>query len=155
VIRNLRLAAIHVTDLVQLEFSDGIGSGLSPEFITTLGHALKLAGAEMLELDHRELGVVFGPVGSNARLGIQLFDNAAGGAGHVLELAAMAEQWFRKACEVMFRDEQHHETCATGLLALSVYQRESSRLRSGQPPKEGGVRYFDEIAPWCGSPAGN
>ena len=131
VIRNLRLAAIHVTDLVQLKFSEGIGSGLSPEFITTLGHALKLAGAEMLELDHRELGVVFGPVGSNARLGIQLFDNAAGGAGHVLELAAMAEQWFRKAREVMFRDEQHHATCATACLRCLLTSASQADFEAG------------------------
>jgi len=116
VMRNLRLAAIHVTDLVQLDFSEVPYAGLNSECVTTLGHALKLAGAEILELDHRELGVVFSPVGSGDRLGLQLFDNTAVGAGHVLELAAMAEQWCRRALAVMFRDEHHHARCATACL---------------------------------------
>ena len=70
----------------------------------------------MLELDHRELGVHFSPVGSLAHLGIHLFDNTAGGAGHVVQLADSASEWFERALDVMYRDPNHHESCKCACL---------------------------------------
>ena len=67
VMRNLRMAAIHVTDLVQLDFANVRQPALE-NVIFAWGHALKLAGAELLEIDHREIGVVFGPIGAPHRL---------------------------------------------------------------------------------------
>jgi hypothetical protein len=133
VMRNLRMAAIHVTDLIQLDFTDVVHHGVDCA-VFTWGHALKLAGAELLEIDHRELGVVFGPVGAAARIGVQLFDNTAGGAGHVLELANDGDQWVRRAMEVMYRDAPHHAACETACLnclltAASQSDFEAGRLR--------------------------
>ena len=95
---------------------------------------MKLAGAELLEIDHRELGVVFGPIGAVARIGVQLFDNTAGGAGHVLELANYGDQWVKRATDVMHRDDQHHAVCETACLkclltAASQGDFEAGRLR--------------------------
>jgi Lhr-like helicase len=133
VMRNLRMAAIHVTDLVQLDFTEVEHEG-ADSAVFTWGHALKLAGAELLEIDHRELGVVFGPIGAVARIGVQLFDNTAGGAGHVLELANYGDQWVKRAMDVMHRDAQHHAVCETACLkclltAASQGDFEAGRLR--------------------------
>ena len=113
--RNLRMAAIHVTDLVQLEFANVRHSGVE-DAMFAWGHALRLAGAELLEIDHREIGVVFGPIGAKAKLGIQLFDNTAGGAGHVLELATSGETWLMRALDVMHRNPEHHTACENACL---------------------------------------
>jgi len=55
----------------------------------TLGYALQIAGARLLELDTRELGVM---VASSADFsngsGAVLYDNVPGGAGHVREFFA-------------------------------------------------------------------
>jgi DEAD/DEAH box helicase domain-containing protein len=71
ILRNHHLAALHNTDLIQLDFS-GLGSALNrQDQVVTLGYALKLAGAEMLELDHRELGVVAARLGHTKRWGFR------------------------------------------------------------------------------------
>jgi Lhr-like helicase len=133
VMRNLRMAASHVTDLVQLDFANVVHAGLE-NAVFAWGHALKLAGAELLEIDHREIGVVFGPIGASAKTGIQLFDNTAGGAGHVLELAASGEAWLTRALTVMHRDPEHHARCENACLlclltAASQVDFEAGRLR--------------------------
>lgn len=133
VMRNLRMAAIHVTDVVQLDFTGVNHVGVDVAMFAW-GHALKLAGAELLEIDHRELGVVFGPIGAAARIGVQLFDNTAGGAGHVLELASLGEAWLKRAISVMYRDPEHHAICETACLqclltAGSQGDFEAGRLR--------------------------
>jgi DEAD/DEAH box helicase domain-containing protein len=116
VLRNHLLAATHVTDLLQLDFSSLRSDRLNNDAIVTLGHALRLAGAELLELDHRELGVHFSPVGRLAHLGIHMFDNTAGGAGHVVQLADSPFEWFKQALDVMYRDPNHHRNCESACL---------------------------------------
>ena len=131
VMRNLRMAAIHVTDLVQLDFTNVGHSGVDVAMFAW-GHALKLAGADLLEIDHRELGVVFGPIGAAARVGVQLFDNTAGGAGHVLELANSGEAWLRHAIGVMYRDEGHHASCETACLQCLLTAASQGDFEAGQ-----------------------
>jgi len=116
VLRNHLLAATHVTDILQLDFSALMHHKLKKEHVITLGHALRLSGAELLELDHRELGVEVSPVGSLAYPGIHLFDNTAGGAGHVLQLANSASDWLARTREVMYQDRDHHEQCESACL---------------------------------------
>jgi hypothetical protein len=134
VLRNHLLAATHVTDILQLDFSALRSDRLNNDAIVTLGHALRLSGAELLELDHRELGVHFSPVGTLAHLGIHLFDNTAGGAGHVVQLADSASEWFERALDVMYRDPDHHESCKSACLQClltnaSQIDMELGRLR--------------------------
>jgi DEAD/DEAH box helicase domain-containing protein len=116
VLRNHLLGATHVTDILQIDFSALRSDRFNNDAIVTLGHALRLSGAELLELDHRELGVHFSPVGSVAHLGIHLFDNTAGGAGHVVQLADSASEWLERALVVMYRDPNHHESCKSACL---------------------------------------
>jgi hypothetical protein len=43
----------------------------------------------------------------------------------------LAEQWFRKACEVMFRDEQHHVTCTTACLRCLLTSASQADFEAG------------------------
>ncbi len=137
VLRNHHLAATQATDILQFDFSSVGHDGLSEPVVTTLGHALRLAGAELLEQDHRELGSLACPVGPTGRLGLLVFDGAAGGAGHVLELATIAEEWLRKAGDVMRRSDSHDRNCVTACLeclltASSQMDMEAGRLQRRQ-----------------------
>jgi hypothetical protein len=137
ILRNHHLAALHNTDLLQLDLS-GLGSSMrQQEEVVTLGYALKLAGAEMLELDHRELGVVVARLGPMKRWGLQIFDSSAGGAGHALELFENGRRWFDATVKVLFRNEDHDAKCDTACIRCLLttnsqidYERGYLRRRS-------------------------
>jgi hypothetical protein len=119
VLRHQHLAATHVTDLIQIDFSRVAQAKLrdgGKAVVNTIGHTLRLAGAELLEADHRELGMICLPVGPAADHGLQIFDNAAGGAGHVVELTADSHAWIIRAMQVLHRDDDHHAVCVKGCL---------------------------------------
>jgi hypothetical protein len=134
VFRSHHLAATQVTDILQLDFSGVEHGGLTPAVVTTLGHALRLAGAELLELDHRELGSLACPVGARGRLGLLVFDDVAGGAGHVVELASTPTDWVNRALLIMRRGPVHDDSCTTACLeclltASSQVDMEAGRLQ--------------------------
>jgi len=108
--------------------------GLSSEVIVTLGHGLRLAGAELLEIDHRELGVHFAPAGQAARLGLYLFDNTAGGAGHVSELAANANarNWFERTADLLYRNSDHDRKCTSACLNCLLTTASQGDLELGR-----------------------
>jgi hypothetical protein len=86
--------------------------------VTTLGYALQRAGAELLELDTREIGVLIVPAGEGGRsYGAVLYDSVAGGAGHVPELLAYGRRWLETARNVMFVNEQHNALYETACLS--------------------------------------
>lgn len=116
ILRNHHLAALHNTDLIQLDFSGLDSIFRQQDEVVTLGYALKLAGAEMLELDHRELGVVAARLGHAKRWGLQIFDSSAGGAGHALELFENGRRWFDAATEVLYRNPDHDLRCETACI---------------------------------------
>ena len=67
-LRNQILAAREITDVLLIDFSSCLGEfDLVRDIITTLGHVLQSAGARMLELDNRELGVLVVPVGTEGK----------------------------------------------------------------------------------------
>jgi DEAD/DEAH box helicase domain-containing protein len=132
VLRNHHLAALQVTDLVELDFTDLRQIEPSEEIIVTLGYALKLAGATLLELDSREIGVSACRIGRKGRWGLQLFDSSAGGSGHVAELFADGRPWLQKALEVMFRDEEHHRGCKMACLRCLLTSASQSDYELGR-----------------------
>ncbi|HEU5413374.1 MAG TPA: DEAD/DEAH box helicase [Candidatus Angelobacter sp.] len=134
VFRNHLFAATHVTDILQLDFSSVGHRDLSSDVIVTLGHGLRLAGAELLEIDHRELGVHFAPSGQAARLGLYLFDNTAGGAGHVSELAtnANARSWFERTAELLYRNSEHDRKCTSACLNCLLTTASQADLELGR-----------------------
>lgn len=153
VLRNHHLAALHNTDLLQLDFS-GLGASMrQQEEIVTLGYALKLAGAEMLELDHRELGVVAARLGPTKRWGLQIFDSSAGGAGHALELFENGRRWFEATVQVLYRDQDHDTKCETACIRCLLttnsqvdYERGYLRRRSVLATLRSLLRDADEVA---------
>ncbi len=106
VMRNQLLAAWETTDVVLLEWPE-ISAHMG--LVATLGEALRLAGAELLELDQRELGMLCSPLPQG--FGSLLFDNVPGGAAHVYELFQAGREWLRRAHQVLYRDAEHHARC--------------------------------------------
>lgn len=106
VMRNQLLAAWETTDVVLLEWPEiSQNKGL----VATLGEALRLAGAEMLELDQRELGMLCSALPQG--FGSLIFDNVPGGAAHVYELFQEGRAWLQRAHQVLYRDASHHARC--------------------------------------------
>jgi DEAD/DEAH box helicase domain-containing protein len=118
VLRNQTLAARETTDVLLLAFSGGLQALAKDEaLLQTLGYALQIAGARLLELDSREIGVMLAAAGEfGDGLGIVLYDNAPGGAGHVRELFAHQRRWLAVAADILFVNEQHDERCETACL---------------------------------------
>lgn len=118
VLRNHSLAARQTTNILLLDFSSCLGELASnKELIATLAQALEISGAQLLELDSRELGTMVIPAGEQGRRwGAVIYDNVPGGAGHVRELLALGRPWLEEARKVMFVDEQHDATCETACL---------------------------------------
>ncbi|MBI5016777.1 MAG: DEAD/DEAH box helicase [Deltaproteobacteria bacterium] len=119
VLRNQTLAARQPTDVLMLDFSGCLGADAADKaIVTTLGVALQIAGARLLELDTRELGVLTAPAGEGGgwALGAVLHDNVPGGAGHVLELMKRGREWLDVARQVLFVDELHDARCQLACL---------------------------------------
>ncbi len=118
VLRNRTLAARETTDILLLTF-EGSLSALAKEeaIIWTLAHALQIAGARLLELDTRELGVLVTGVGAQANeWGAALYDNVPGGAGHVHELLKFKLEWLEQAQDVLYLNPAHDARCETACL---------------------------------------
>lgn len=114
-LRNHTLAASETTDVLLLSFTGCLSAlALDAELIETLGHALRIAGAKLLELDTRELGVM--TVAEEFGFGAGLYDSVPGGAGHVRELFARGGEWLTEALNVLFVNQPHHERCETACL---------------------------------------
>jgi hypothetical protein len=93
--RNHHLAAKQTTNLLKLDF----GSELNPDLLYTIGHVLRLAGAMMLAIDERELGLLDpapDPVTGGYR-SVILYDSLAGGSGHLAELSHPEHPEFHRA----------------------------------------------------------
>ncbi|BAP56346.1 DEAD/DEAH box helicase [Thioploca ingrica] len=129
VLRNQTLAAKQTTDVLLLDFAAYLNpQENSKAIVETLAHALKLAGARLLELDSRELGSL--AVGTKGGWGAVLYDNVPGGAGHVLELFKLGKTWLEKTQELMFINEKHHQHCKTACLdCLLTFDAQSIMMR--------------------------
>ncbi len=118
VLRHRILAARQRTDMLVLDFSCSAQQSLDRSTVLTIGHALKQSGAQLLEVDGRELGVltVTRPDGVQA----VIYDNTPGGSGHVLELAqGRGRDWF-EASRVLLAGQNpsvHDASCERACLA--------------------------------------
>jgi hypothetical protein len=145
VLRNHHLAALQVTDLVEFDFSSVHHAGLTEATTKTLGYALKLAGAEMLELDSREIGVTGCRVGQAGRWGLQIFDSSAGGAGHAAELFERGREWLSCARDVMFRDQEHDERCVSACLRCLLISASQFDYEAGLLQRKQTLGLLDEL----------
>ncbi len=117
VLRHRVLAARQRTDLLVLDFNRTALGPLDEATALTIGHALKQRGAQLLDVDGRELGVLTLPQDSGFRTVI--FDDTPGGSGHVLELAAEPSEWLRGAYDVLVGLDRatHDATCTHACLS--------------------------------------
>ncbi len=83
--------------------------------VYSFGRALMIAGAHLLELDERELGMELMPL-RNRHLGIVIYDTAPGGAGHCQELINLGEDWINATRGILYVDEKHHSRCKRACL---------------------------------------
>lgn len=113
-LRNRVLAARQTTEMLLLEWPDATVSTLDATY--SLGRALVLAGARLLELDERELGMVLMPL-KHGRQGLVVYDTSAGGAGHSRELVRLGREWIAAARDkVLYVNEEHHSNCVKACL---------------------------------------
>lgn len=130
--RQQWLAAWERTDCVLIDWEKALGSRPAKALVATLGEALRLAGAELLELDSREIGLLITPT-RNGGWATLLFDNVPGGAAHVYELMTLTREWMKSALHVLFRDEEHHRRCDSGcldcILTYSIQEQLSEGLQ--------------------------
>ncbi len=118
ILRGQMLAAREITDVLMVDFMKCLdGQARDRALITTLGYALQRAGVQILELDMREIGVMTVPAGKDGSgWGIVLYDNVAGGAGHVRELLGLGRLWLEEALRVLYVNSDHHDRCETACL---------------------------------------
>jgi DEAD/DEAH box helicase domain-containing protein len=115
-LRHRVLAAKETTDILLLDLSDlPIPYRNDLAIARTLGRALQIAGAELLELDSREIGMLVVP-GINGGRGVVLYDNVPGGAAHVRELRDRGREWMERAKDALFVNQAHHQRCQTACL---------------------------------------
>ena len=122
--RNHHLAAKQSTHLLRFDFS-GVGAQLDGDVLYTVGQALRIAAAKVLELDEREIGIIPPVPDSQTRQysSVILYDSLAGGSGHLAELshpenAQKAEEWLSAARELLTVD---------GKMPDAVRKREATR----------------------------
>lgn len=115
--RHRVLAARQTTDVLLIKFAC-LGAAADDEpLVVTLGFALQRAACQLLELDTREVGVLTVPTGPQGETyGVALYDNVAGGAGHVRELLDLGGELLDEAERVLYRSEEHHRRCETACL---------------------------------------
>lgn len=117
VLRNRVLAAKETTDILLMDFTGCLGDRVHDQgLMQALGTALKLAGARILDLDARELGVMVDHVGVLTGFSIVLHDNVPGGAGHVRELVEIGRPWFEAARQALYVDALHDSRCTRACL---------------------------------------
>ena len=113
VLRNRVLAARELTDMALLEWP---GATLDEyDGVYSLGRALVLAGAHLLELDERELRTEIIPMRAD-NLGIVIYDTTPGGAGHCRELINLGEEWIKATRDVLYVNDEHHAHCRKACL---------------------------------------
>jgi hypothetical protein len=111
VLRHKVLAATETTDVLILDWP----TDSDEASLFSLGRALILAGARLLELDTRELSLELKPRGAG-EFSILLYDAAPGGAGHCFELMKRGRQWLEQAREILHGSPLHDAACRRACL---------------------------------------
>lgn len=77
---------------------------------SSLGHALRVGGAQLLQVDVRELGATTVGVGTSGTA-VVLFDAVPGGVGHCTELVERARDWMAAALQLVRGTPAHDASC--------------------------------------------
>ena len=111
VLRHKVLAARETTDVLILDWPSDAGQGQ----LFSLGRALVLAGARLLEIDSREIGLELKPRSAEA-FTILLHDTVPGGAGHCFELFRLGRPWMEEARRILWVTGSHDSACERACL---------------------------------------
>ena len=83
--------------------------------LVKLGHTLAQAGAELLELDVREVGMVVDPLEAGRQM-VCVFDADGHGGGHMAELFSRGESFLAPTRQLLCRSATHDEMCRTAYI---------------------------------------
>jgi hypothetical protein len=111
VLRHKVLAARETTDVLILDWPVDAEEAA----LFSLGRALLLAGARLLELDSRELGLELKPRGGG-EFSLLFHDTVPGGAGHCFELVSLGRPWLEDAGRILRGTASHDATCRRACL---------------------------------------
>ena len=111
VLRHKVLAARETTDVLILDWPGDADEAS----LFSLGRALVLSGARLLELDSRELDLQL-KTREAGRLGVLLYDTMPGGAGHCLELFKLGRPWLLEARKTLRGTPSHDAVCRRACL---------------------------------------
>lgn len=142
VLRNRVLAARELTDMVLLEWPGA--TFFVRDGVYSFGRALVLAGARLLELDERELGIELMPL-HDANLGIVIYDTAPGGAGHCQELINLGKEWIESSRRILYVDEKHHSRCKKA--CLDCILDFSGQYSANQLDRKAALSLLDDALP--------
>jgi hypothetical protein len=147
VLRNRSLGAETNTDVLQIEvntlFSRYQQPGDSERIARTFGHAMRLAGAAILEVDTREISVVAARM-SGDPWGVHLFDSAAGGSGHIAALLEDQDAWYNRAIELIRGNEDHDRRCREACLTCLLDAQSQSEFELGKLNRSLTLEFFTE-----------
>lgn len=119
--RNRVLIATLPTDIVFYEYP-----GLNQLKADTMGQALRLAGAKMLNVDFRQLMFLTYPAQrTDSNVGLAMFDNVAGGQSMVIDLHVRREEWFDKAVEQLEGSPDHDKLCLKSCIRCLITRDQS------------------------------
>jgi hypothetical protein len=111
VIRHKVLAAREITDILILDWP----ADAEQAALFSTGRALVLAGARLLELDSRELGLDLKPRGGG-EFSLLFYDTVPGGAGHCFELMNLGRTWLEEARQILRGQPAHDAACRRACL---------------------------------------
>lgn len=142
VLRNRVLAARELTDMALLEWPKATSGNRNGVY--SLGRALMIAGARLLELDERELGMELMPL-SDTNLGIVIYDTAPGGAGHCQELIKLDQEWIEAARKILYVNDEHDRRCKKA--CLDCILDFSGQYSANQLDRKAALTLLEDVLP--------
>ncbi len=131
VLRNQSLGAQMNTDLLQLDLSAVIPTHSLGIASITLAHALRVAGAQLLVVDERDLAVLAARMGPRATPGAQLYETTPGGNGHIAALLQEPARWLEASLSLLKGNDEHQLRCREACLHCILNQHSQADYESG------------------------
>ena len=147
VLRNQALGAETDTDVLQIELETAFtrfhSPGDSERIARSLRHALRLAGALLLEVDPREISSANAQAGQDSWV-VHLFDSSAGGSGHIASLLSDQTTWMQNAISLLRGDSDHQLRCRDACLGCLLDTQSQSDFESGMLDRVLTLEYLEE-----------
>jgi DEAD/DEAH box helicase domain-containing protein len=143
VLRHQHLAALHNTDLIEIELN-GVMWLRTPAMATTFAHALHLAAAELLEVDPREISLSTRDIDEQTSWRIQIYDSDAGGSGHMHEIIERNSELVPALTSVLTRDSLHDATCSNACIRCVLTQGSQAAYEAGLLDRRALLRFLTD-----------